>query len=63
MEAKQRLKIGAVLVEQRDSGTRTYDEMSGADQKILEDYETEKTTKKYAMSCENKPTSFSGAML
>ena len=61
-EAKQRLKAGAWLVEQRDSGIRKLEDMSGAEQQDLEDYDTQKTKKRYVEICSIKPPRFSGEM-
>ena len=54
MEAKQRLDNGAFLAEQRDSGKRNYDDMSATEQEMVEDYDTQKATKKYAAACKKK---------
>ena len=40
MKAKERMNHGASLVEQRDSGKRKFDDMSTAEQQILEDFDT-----------------------
>ena len=42
-KARDDLRRGAVLVQERDDRKRSYDEMNTDEQKILEDYETGKT--------------------
>ena len=62
MKAKQRMNYGASLVEQRDSRKREFDDMSTAEQQILEDFETQKARKMYEAACVKKPH-FCGKML
>ena len=54
MEAEQRLDNGAFLAEQRDSGKRKFNDMSAAEQEMVEDYDTQKASKKYAAACTKK---------
>ena len=44
-KARDALRRGAALVQERDDCKRSYDEMNDDEQKILEDYETGKTKK------------------
>jgi hypothetical protein len=46
-QAKQRLHHGALLAQQRDSGKRKFDDISAADQEVLEDFDTKKSKKEY----------------
>ena len=45
MKAKQRIREGVRLSEQRDSGKRKLEKMSATEQQILEDYKQAKRTK------------------
>ena len=42
-KARDALRLGAALAKQRDDKKRSYDDMTDAEQKILEDYETGRT--------------------
>ena len=44
-KARDDLRLGAVLAQERDDRKRSYDDMNPDEQKILEDYETGKTKK------------------
>ena len=44
-KARDALRLGAALAEERDDRKRSYDDMNDAEQKILEDYETGRTKK------------------
>jgi hypothetical protein len=44
-KARDALRRGAALVQERDDRKRSYDEMNADEQKILEDYDTGKTKK------------------
>ena len=46
-EARQRLKDGAHLSNQKEKGKRTFDEMSSTEKQLVEDYETENSEKQY----------------
>ena len=54
-EAKQRLKDGARLSEQKDIGKRTWGEMSSTEKQLIEDYETNKSRTEYEMLPVKKP--------
>ena len=43
--ARDTLRLGAALAQQRDDRKRSYDDMNDAEQKILEDYETGRSEK------------------
>ena len=56
--AKEKLKRGKRLCEQRDSKKRGYDEMSATEQQILEDYDTRKSrarVKEASLRVDRKP--------
>ena len=42
-KARDDLRLGAFLAQERDDRKRSYDDMNPAEQKILEDYETGRT--------------------
>ena len=44
-KARDALRLGAALAKERDDRKRSYDDMSDAEQKILESYETGRTKK------------------
>ena len=52
---KQRLKNGARLVEQRDTGKRKWDDMFFTEKMLIEDYETGKCGKEYEATHVKKP--------
>ena len=54
-KAKQRLKDGSRLSEQKDTGKRTWHEMSSTEKQPIEDYETNKSRKEYEMLLIKKP--------
>ena len=54
-EARQRLKDGARLSKQKDIGKRTWNEMSSTQKQLIEDYETEKSRRKYEKLLVKKP--------
>ena len=62
MKAKERMNHGAFLVEQRDSPKRKFDDMSTAEQQILEDFETPKARNLYEAACVKKQH-FCGKMM
>ena len=63
MEIKQQLVHGAQLADHRDTGKRKFEDMSAAEQQILEDFETEKTEKEYNKLCVRKPARMHWKML
>ena len=54
-EARHRLKDGARLSKQKDTGKRMWDEMSSTQQQLIEDYETKKSRREYEMLLVKKP--------
>ena len=60
-EAKQRVKAGARLSEQKDIGKRTWDEMSSTEKQLIEDYETNKSTTEYEATLVKKPRTNRGS--
>ena len=62
-EAQQRLKSGALLVEERNSCKRTFADMSPSEQQTIHDFGTQKTIKMYEQACTIKPPHFSGELL
>ena len=54
-KAKQRLKNGARLSEQKESGKRKWGEMSSTEKQLIEDYETNKSRKVYESLLVKKP--------
>ena len=52
-KARDALRLGAALAKERDDRKRSYDDMSDAEQKILESYETGRTKK--AKQCSTTP--------
>ena len=44
-KARDAVRLGATLAQQRDDRKRSYDDMNDAEQKTLEDYETGRTKK------------------
>ena len=54
-EAKHRLKDGARLSEQKDTGKRMWNEMSSTQKQLIEDYETKKSRREYEMLLVKKP--------
>jgi len=63
LEAKQRMDQGALLVKQRDSGKRKFEDLSATEQQVLEDFETQKSKKQYAQECVKKLPHFQSKML
>ena len=57
-KTKQRLKDGARLSEQKDTGKRTWDEMSSTEKQLIEDYETNKCRKEYEATLVKKSRTF-----
>ena len=60
-EAKQRLKDGSRLSQQKDTGKRTWDEMSSTEKQLVEDYETNKSTTEYEATLVKKPRTNCGS--
>ena len=54
-EARHRLTDGARLSKQKNTGKRTWNEMSATEQQLIEDYETKKSRKAYEMLLVKKP--------
>ena len=54
-DAKHRLKDGARLSEQKESGKRKWGEMSSTEKQLIEDYETNKSRTEYEMLLVKKP--------
>ena len=54
LKAKQRMVQGSSLMKERDSGKRNFDDMSATEQQVLEDYETDKSAKRYKKECGKK---------
>ena len=54
-DAKQRLKDGARLSKQKDTGKRMWNEMSSTEKQLIEDYETKKSRREYEMLRVEKP--------
>ena len=62
-DLEQQLIEGAQLAEKRDTGKRKCDDMSAAEQHILEDFDTEKTSREYNKLCITKPSRVLGKLL
>jgi len=62
-EAQQRMVQGSRLVKERDSSKRNFEDMSAAEQQVLEDFDTGKSAKRHAKECEKKLPCFRGKML
>ena len=60
LEAKQQVQCGIFLAEQRK---RQFEDMSAAEQQLLEDFETQKSSKQYEEARVKRPRSFHGKML
>ena len=54
-EARLRLKDGARLSKQKDTGKRMWNEMSSTERQLIEDYETEKSIRLYETLLVKKP--------
>ena len=63
LEAKQQVQRGTFLAEQRDNGKRQFEDMSVAEQQLLEDFETQKSSKQYEEARVKRPNYFHGKML
>ena len=53
---------GSRLVKERDSSKRKFDDMSAAEQQVLEDFDTGKSAQRYDKACEKKLPCFRGKM-
>ena len=62
-DAKQEMKHGEFLAKQRDSGKRKFEDMSATEQQILEDFETDKSKRRYEKIRVRKLPYFHGEML
>ena len=62
-EANQRVGQGKFLAEQRDSGKRTFEDMSATEQQVLEYFDTRKSKKQYEQARLKKLPIFNGKML
>ena len=62
-EAKQQMVQGRRLVKERDSRKRNFEDMSAAEQQLLEDFETGRSAKRYKKECGRKMPFFRGKML
>ena len=60
-DAKHRLKDGARLSKQKDTGKRMWNEMSSTEKQLIEDYETNKSTTEYEATRVKKPTTNRGS--
>ena len=60
-EARQRLKDGAHLSNQKDKGKRMRNEMSSTEKQLIEDYETNKSTEEYEATLVKKPRTNRGS--
>ena len=54
-KAKQRLKDGALLSEQKELGEINWDDMSATEQHLVEDFETKKLERDYEATKVKKP--------
>ena len=54
-EARKKLKDGARLSNQKDTGKRTWNEMSSTQKQLIEDYETNKSRRQYETLLVKKP--------
>ena len=54
-DARLRLKTGARLSKQKDTGKRTWNEMSSTEKQLIEDYETRKSERAYETLLVKKP--------
>ena len=54
-EARLRLKDGAFLSKQKDTGKRMWNEMSSTEKQLIEDYETKKSRREYEALLVKKP--------
>ena len=62
LEAKQQVQRGTFLAEQRDNGKRQLEDMSAAEQQLLEDFETQKSSKQYEEARVKRPRYLHGKM-
>ena len=62
-EAQQRMVQGSRLVKERDSSKRNFEDMSAAEQQVLEDFDTGRSAQRHAKECEKKLPCFRGKML
>lgn len=60
-EARLRLKDGARLSKQKDTGKRMWGEMSSTEKQLIEDYETNKSKREYDMHVVKKPRTNRGS--
>ena len=63
LETKWQMTQGARLQKQRDSGKRTFDNMSATEQPILEDFDTKRTERRYSEVAVKKLPRLQGKML
>ena len=61
--SEHRLVQGSRLVKERDSSKRNFEDMSDAEQQVLEDFDTGRSAQRHAKECENKLPCFRGKML
>ena len=54
-EARLRIKDGARLSKQKDTGKRMWNEMSSTEKQLIEDYETRKSERAYETLLVKKP--------
>lgn len=62
-EAKDLLHQGKALAQKRDTGKRKYEDMSAAEQQILEDYDTQKLRKQHDEASGSSMPSLRGRLL
>ena len=63
LQAKQEMVQGSSLVKERDSGKRKFNDMSVTEQQVLEDYETDKSAKRFKKECGKRLPLFRGKIL
>ena len=63
LQAKQEMVQGSSLVKERDSGKRKFKDMSVTEQQVLEDYETNKSAKRFKKECGKRLPLFRGKIL
>ena len=51
-EAQQRMVQGSRLVKERDSSKRNFEDMSDAEQQVLEDFDTGRSAQRHAKECD-----------
>ena len=62
-QAKLLMAHGSHLVNERDSHKRKFEDMSGVEQQVLEDFEADRSAKRYTKECGKRLPVFRGNML